>query len=445
MLQLIRICLCLGIVLLSGTVIAQDILPTISGQRVDIYEYAKTLMQTEGLERPPKAINELPHAVFPYEDNTINANRMNRNLAGQAPFESQTYDITLPNLTGMIDTLVMMVGLKNMEGQRIVSTVIIGNMRDKLAYYVDYNHNFDFTDDGSFIFFDSKEKARFVRIRGEDTGGDHEYILYDLALVPDYLATLGIRLQDFPKAKTKTEPKFAIPYLNLASRINLEVSFLTGAGDMYFSYNTPDDVNKRYAASIDAVSRFSLSLSYAFRNLNLGAMAALDASQIGREEQYVDDLDDPDDRLINFNIGNWPRSRFMYGVFAEYDIRLIRNSYLTPYFLIFRYNYLDNEAFKGYGSEVNKTERVNNMFVNRLGQQFGAKVKLPMSEKAMVVLNVGYTCNDFDLSNRFIREPHDAASIRTDYGTFNYGLGAQFLLFNSKNKITKIRPAEEKL
>ena len=434
-----------GIILLSSSVYAQDLLPTIGGHRVDIYEYAKTLMQTEGLEQPPKAVNELPHAIFRYENNTINANRMNRNLAGQEPFESQAYDITLPNLTGMVDTLVMMVGLTNAADQRIVSAVIIGNMRDKLAYYVDYNHNFDFTDDGSFLFFNKKDKASLIEIKAKGDNNNYEYILFDLALVPDYLATLGIRLKDYPKVKTKSEPKFAVPYLNPASRINLEISFLTGSGDMNFAYNTPENVNKRYSAAIDAVSRFSLSLSYAFRNLNLGAMVALDANQIGREEQYVDDLEDPNDQQINYNIGNWPRSRFMYGLFAEYDIRLIRNSYLTPYFLLFRFNYLSDEGFEGYGSELNEVESLNNMFINRLGQQFGAKVKLPMSEKVMVVLNVGYTRNGFDLSDNFIQEAYDNTSVTTDYGTINYGVGAQFLLFNGKNKITKTKPAEDKL
>lgn len=443
--QLIRICLCLGIVLLSGTVVAQDILPTIGGHRVDIYEYAKTLMQTEGLEQPPKAINELPHAIFRYEDNTINATRLNRNLMGAEAFSSQEYDITLPNLTGMIDTLVMMVGVSNTMDQRIVSAVIIGNMRDKLAYYVDYNHNFDFTDDGSFLFFNKKEKASLVEINAAGDNGSYEYILYDLALVPDYLATLDVRLIDAPRVKTDTEPKFAIPYLNPASRLNLEVSFLTGAGDMSFSYNTLEDENKRYASAIDAVSRFSLSLSYAFRNLNLGATVALDANQIGREEQYVDDLNDPDDKQVNYNIGNWPRSRFMYGLFAEYDIRLIRNSYLTPYFFIFRFNYLGDEGFEGYGSELNEAEAINAMFVNRVGQQLGAKVKLPMSQKVMVVLNVGYTRNGFDLSEGFIQDTHDPRSIMTDYGTINYGVGAQFLLFNGNNKISKTKPAEKKL
>lgn len=437
--------LCLGAMLLASAATAQDLLPTVSGQRVDIYEYAKNLMQTQGLEQPPKAINELPHAIFRYRGNTVNANQLNRNLVGAEAFESQAYDIILPNLTGMKDTLVLMVGVTNEDEQRIVSAVVIGNMRDKLAYYVDTNHNFDFTDDGSFIFFDKNNKASLVEIRPSEKKSSYDYILYDLALVPEYLATLGVQLMNVPRVKSDQEPKFAIPYLNPGSRLNLEFSFLTGAGDMSFSYNTPEDVNKRYAAAIDAVSRFSLSLSYAFRNLNLGATLALDANQIGREEQYVDDLGDPDDNQINYNIGNWPRSRFMYGVFAEYDIRLIKNSYVTPYFFLFRFNYLGDEGFEGYGSELNEEESLNNMFINRLGHQIGAKIKLPMSEKVMVVLNVGYTNNGFDLSDNFIQELHDASSISSEYGTFNYGVGAQFMLFNGKNKISRTQPAEKKL
>jgi hypothetical protein len=155
--------ICLGVMLLVGAATTQDILPTVSGQRVDIYEYAKNLMQTQGLEQPPEAINELPHAIFRYRRNTLNANQFNRNLMGAKAFESQAYNITLPNLTGMKDTLVLIVGVTNAYEQRIVSAVIIGNMRDKLAYYVDTNHNFDFTDDGSFIFLTKTTKPVWLR------------------------------------------------------------------------------------------------------------------------------------------------------------------------------------------------------------------------------------------------------------------------------------------
>lgn len=441
--QFLTILLC--VFSLSNVTFAQDQLPTIGDQQIDISEYARNLIQTQGLEQPPKMANELPHAIFRYNSNTINANQMNLNLNGEEPFASQEYDIVLPNLTGMVDTLIMLVGLTNAEEKRITSAVVIGNMRNKLAYYVDSNHNFDFTDDGSFIFFNKKEKASLINIKTKGDNNDFEYILFDLALVPQYLATLGVRLIDAPRVKSDREPKYPVPYFNPLSRLNLELSFATGSGDMSFAYNTLENFNKEYAAAIDAVSRLNMSLSYAFFNLNVGASIAIEANQIGREEQYVDDLSDPIDDQTNYNIGNWPRSRFIYGLFAEYDIRLIRNSYLTPYFFIFRSSYLGDERFEGYGNEVNEDASINDMFVNRLGRQFGAKLKFPMSQKVLVVLNVGYTQNGFDLSDNFIQEPYETNSVTTDYSTINYGVGAQFLLFNGKDKLSKNKPAEEKL
>jgi hypothetical protein len=441
----ITLLLFVSVSLLSGQASAQDLLPTISGQRVDLYEYARNMMQSAGLEQPPKMINELPHAIFRYEGNTINASQLNQNLAGATAFKSESYTLTLPNLTGMIDTLVMMVGVPGVDDERIVSTVIIGNMRDKLAYYVDYNHNFDFTDDGSFLFFTKKEKASLVKINKAGVSTSYEYILFDLALVPEYLATLDVRLINAPRAKEKKEPKFAVPYLSRSSRLNLQFSFLTGSGDMRFAYNNLEDVNKEYSAAIDAISRFTMSASYAFQHLNVGATVAIEANQIGREEQYVTDLNDPSDKLINYNIGNWSRTRFIYGVFAEYDIRLIRNSYLTPYFFIFRYNHLSEEGFAGYGSEIDEASPFNSVFTNRMGRQFGAKLKLPMSEKVLAVLDIGYTRNGFDLAEGFIQETHAPTSVITEHGTINYGVGVQFLLFNGKGKVSKNLPAEKKL
>lgn len=425
---------------------AQDQLPTIGGHRVDIYDYAEKIIQTQGLDQQYiKMINEIPYSIFRYDENTINANKLNENLNGEEPFKNQPFNITLPNLTGMIDTLVMMVGVTNTSGERIVSTAIIGNMRDKLAYYIDYNHNFDFTDDGSFLFFDNEEKASLISISAEGKDDPYEYILYDLALVPQYLATLDVRLINAPKVKTKKEPKFAVPYLNPRSRVNLELSFLTGPGDMDFSYTSQEGAIKQYSAAIDAVSRLSLSLSYAFRNLNVGASVAIDASQVGRQVYTLDDPKNIRGKQTIYNIGNWPRSRVMYGVFAEYDIRVYRNAYITPYFSLFRYAFLGSGGFAGYAGEVNEEMPYNQSFVERMGRQFGAKVKLPMSQKVMAVLNVGYTQNGFGLSESFVLESFDAGSVDVNYNTINYGVGAQFLLFNGKNQLSRTKPAEKKL
>ncbi|MEK6477685.1 hypothetical protein WJR50_09125 [Catalinimonas sp. 4WD22] len=444
-----KLLLCLGLLNICFSIsYAQTTFPIIRPQQVDLYEYNKYKLMPENQEAEVKSMSELPNAIFRYRNNSINASLLNRNLMGAAPFQSESYQLKLPNMTAMPDTLVMMVGVPNQEGGRIVSAVVIGNLRDRLAYFVDANHNFDFTDDGDFIVFNEKEKFSEVSIQPEGSEKSWEYIIFDLGMEKEYLKGLDIYLVEPAKQekKQKAAPKYQVPLLSMNSRLNLQVAFTTGSGDMYFAYDTPDNQNKKYSAAIDAVSRFSASLSYAFRNLNVGVNLALDANQLGREEQYLIDYSDserPPEQVTHYNIGNWSRVRFMYGVFAEYDIRLIRNSYLSPYFHLFKYNHLQKETFSGYANEISDEYVFNEAFINRIGQQFGAKVKLPMSEKVLVVLDIGYTKNGFDLKDGFIQEAHDMDNIEVSYNTFNYGVGCQFLLFNKKAALSKRMPAED--
>lgn len=442
--------LCLGVLcFLLSELHAQITFPIIKPQQIDLYEYTKYMMMPENQASGVKSMSELPNAIFRYRSNTLNASMLNRNLMGEEPFPNEAYTLQLPNMIGMPDTLVMMVGVPGKNDKRIVSAVVIGNLRDRLAYFVDTNHNFDFTDDGDFLIFNEEEKFSKVSIRPDTSEESYEYIIFDLGLEEDYLKTLGIYLIEPAKAKkSKGEPKYKVPYLSLDSRLNLQFAFTTGSGEQYFSFNTPDGTNKKYSAVIDAVSRFSTSLSYAFRNLNIGVNLALDANQIGREEQYLTNYSNPNEqpkKVTHYNIGNWPRVRLMYGLFAEYDIRLIRNAYVSPYFHLFKYIHLQNESFSGYANEISNAYAFNELFTNRIGQQFGAKLKLPMSEKVLVMFDVGYTKNSFGLKDGFILETYVANSLDTYSSTFNYGLGCQFLLFNKSERLSKIKPSGAEL
>ncbi|WKN33404.1 hypothetical protein PZB74_08660 [Porifericola rhodea] len=422
---------------------AQNTFPIITPSQVDLYEYNKYKLMNTTDEVQVKNMSELPNAIFRYEGNTVNATMLNRNLMGEEPFTHEEFTLKLPDMTGMPDTVVMLLGHKNDQGERILSAVLVGNLRNKLAYFIDDNHNFDFTDDGNFLVFQENELFSRVNIATEEKG-TFSYILFDLGAHKEYLKGLDIYLIDTKKVREKKIAKYPVPLLSSESRWSMQFAFSTGSGKQYFSYSTPQLKDKQYSATIDAVSRFSASLQYAIRHLNVGFNFAFDANQIGREEQYVLDYSTPDEspkKVTHYNIGNWARSRLMYGVFAEYDIRLIRNSYLSPYFYVFRYHHLTNESFAGYANEISEAFTHNDFFKNKTGHQFGAKIKLPMSEKVLAVFDIGYTENNFGIKEGLIIEDHDPASIKTYYKTFNYGIGCQFLLSNGKSRLSKARPA----
>lgn len=389
----------------------------------DLYPLMRqNLMPLENSDDQPKPISDLPNVVLRYQSNVITTQPINQLQRKPDPYPVEKHNLILPDMAGMPDTLLVMVGLNNKAKERTVNTVLIGREGQKLVYFVDYNNNYNFTDDGPPVRFRKNTDLKTVTIRAAGKNQQFNYVLYDLAQFPEYLKTWGVDLTQ-PVVRQKTEPKFRVPLLSHQSRLNVAFGFLTGSGSQSFSFATADGVQKEYVATIDAISLFSVGVSYAFKNLNVGAELGYEGNQIGQTNYRVDGF-------TNYNIGKWPRRRFLYGAFVEYDIRIYRNMYLTPSYHVFRYNYLKAGSFQGYGNDLNQDYTSNTIFQNRQGERYGLKVKLPVSEKALFFAELGYVRNNVDINSGFVQEAYQNASLVAEYTTFNYGFGCQILLIN---------------
>ncbi len=431
----LRFCSFVMIFLGAQTLLAQQN-PQIIQRSIDLYPLLKNqLIPSNPADSAIQMINELPHALFRYVSDSLTTAVLHQNNPDRDSFPEEKYRLVLPDMTGMPDTLVLMVGLEDEQGNSVVNTMVIGNMRDRLAYFVDDNNNYDFTDDGPAIVFNRNEKIKKVVVEAE--AGKFEYLMYDLALHEDYLKTRGLYLM---KRKKQPAKKFPVPLLGNASRLNLMVNFFTGNGDQSFSYvTTTDSLRKEYGAAIDAVFQLNGSVSYAYRHFNIGASLAIEANQIGRAQEYVYGKEG---RTINYNIGKWPRTRFLYGLFAEYDLRLYRNLYLTPTYHIFWYQYLQDDAFGGYGNELNQQLTHQDIFLKKSGKRYGGKLKLPLSERTLFFVEISYVQNSFDLHEDLILEEHEERRVDTEYTTLHYGFGCQVLLMNrsQKEKLSRKHP-----
>ncbi len=395
---------------------------------VDLYPLMKNqLMAANPADSTIKIISQLPNALFRITGDTLSTATLNASNPGTTPFAIEQRRITLPDMSGMPDTLVLMAGLENPQGERTVNIMLIGNMRDRLAYFVDDNNNGDFTDDGPCTTFRKSEQIKKVIIRQEGQREPFEYLMYDLVRNEDYLRQKGIVLF---KRQSPPVKRYQVPLLGNASRLNLSVNFATGSGEESFAYTGADSANKEYSTVIDAVFQLNTSLSYAYRHLNVGVSLAVEANQVGRSHYSIDGF-------VNYNIGTWPRTRVIYGLFAEYDFRLYRNLYLTPVYHFFWYQHLQEGNFGGYSAELNRDMSFRQIFRDKTGQRYGGKLKIPISERVLFFAELTYVRNHFRLNEPFIREAHAPGSVDTRYDTFNYGFGVQFLLIN-RNRQTKL-------
>lgn len=417
-----RLLLLIALLSLENTAFCQEPI-IINPTTYDLYPLMKqNLIPLQNADEQPKPISDLPNAVLRYQHNVITTELINQLQKKPDPYPVERYTLVLPDLVSVRDTLLVMVGLENKARERTVNTLLIGSEGKNLVYFIDYNNNYNFTDDGEPLRFRKKTDIKTITIRSAGKNEQFTYLLYDLAQFPQYLQTYGVDLSKSAVQTTK-EPMFAVPLLSHQSRLNASFGFMTGSGGESFSFATVDGVEKEYVATIDAISLLSASVSYAFKNLNLGVEIGYEGNQIGQTNYRVNGF-------TNYNIGKWPRKRFLYGAFIEYDIRLYRNLYFTPSYHVFKYNYLKTGPFQGYGNDLNREYTHNTIFQNRQGERYGAKIKLPVSEKVLFYAELGYVRNHLEVNSNFIQEAYQVESLEAEYSTFNYGFGCQILLLN---------------
>lgn len=412
-------------------------------------------------------LGDLPMVLFKYNGGLVNTNLVNQaNPNLRRPVPRLTYRLKLPDLSAYIDTLFIMIAIDGPGNAQAVNSLIVGNTGTNLEYFLDYNNNFNFTDDGeAFAFPDyapvdrvstnnTKVKNKGKRYTAtihwklvsiEPFGSElpYRFVLYDLRVAEDFLASAGMTVFNNPyrpeqrvgaqKDKPPQKEKEVVKTLNNNFRVSAHADFTFGSGAQRFRFDTPNGATREYAASIDALTQVSFSASVSFFNFSIGGAFGLEGNQIGQTERYTYDDQFTNNRFIEYNTGDWPRRRQLYGGFISYDIPLFRKAYLTPVYAQYFYRYAtDSPPFlEGEVSSqfVDVNQDVNTAFQNRNSIQYGLGFKYVMDKRFLLHVSARRVVNRFTINETFITEPFRPNSLRTRYNTFNYGLGLQYILF----------------
>ena len=392
-------------------------------------------------EYDPEKINNVPAVAFRFENVFVDTKAMLQNYP-EAQVAPETFKMTLPDLTGVTDTVVMLTALKHriQKDADIVNALIIANAGSEEGYYfVDRNNNRDFTDDGAPIKMSKTQRSVEATIKSENEQGKVLRYTYEIPNLYNndlLLRTLGIEKDDlnyFANEELAPITLGKIKLLTPKGRLSLFVDFGIGNGDWDFSYavlNNNQISGRKYVTTINAIQAINASVAYAWQNFNIGARVSLEGSQLG-ENRLVNTLSSSAIESVP-NTGTWPRSRAIFSAFAEYDIHIDKNIYFSPYFEYGTYTFTKNGVFinSRVNTTVNTSLEYNDIFMNRTLMSVGAKVKFGLSRKTLLFGKFTYNETSFDLSEDFIVEDHDPTTIDTNNTSFTGGIGVQVLLAN---------------
>jgi hypothetical protein len=394
-----------------------------NANRIDIYHFQKYLGNNDGIEQQ-NSIGSLPTAVFKYQSDTLSTQMINQAHSNPNYFEDYSFSIELPEMPFAQDTLIMMVAVPSSDSSiedYIINVAIVENQGTQLAYHFDLNNDYSFSDEGAPYIFKSDKTLKEVRIKRVKDDQARSYYVYDLAIMPAFLARYGIKV-----GKKSFVNSFYYPILNRYSRISLQFAASFGKGNHSIAYATPA-LARELTASMDAMSQLAVSATYSLFNVSLGGFFLIEGSQIGQTERYTYE---GGIRYIDYGFGKWPRRRIAYGLTASYDLRVYKNINVAPVFRYGTYRYISEDAFVSkIGSNLNDELTHNEVFQDRRMYSIGGQVKFPLGEKALLLLEGNWINNQYQIHPDFILEPLESQSLVTDYKSLTFGVGVQWLIF----------------
>lgn len=410
------------IVLLShSSVLAQIFYPT----NGDIYSSATSKLFNEAYNvqldsaKVPVVLMELQQQA-----NTVTTDLL---MEKYPNLEVPKLNITmeLPALEGFTDRVVAMWFLRKPEagGQGVVNVMLLAkNEEQQYVYFVDFNNNRNFNDDGGAVTFEYSEKQK-------------EVVIYD-----QWLGELPLILQNISEQKETprlaSEQKYKKPDSMLVAKpfkLHFLASVSSGSGDAFIEFTEPAGAGQsnsggetyhKYIATFYASMNVNVGLAVSYKNLYIGAGGGVELFQVGEQDLLINKYDANGNlsasQYIN-NKGNWPNSRARVTALAEYDIPITKALAFTPAISYSRFSFLSKQSF------VQGDDRgMKDLLKDSYSYSIGGKVKYDVTSRSKLYLEVNRKVNSFDASEYFVNAK--SGSFDTELKQIYGGVGVQFLL-----------------
>lgn len=329
-----------------------------------------------------------------------------------AKIKVETLNMGFPKLENAIDTLGILWYLTpenySAKGEVNVILVVI-NPDSTKTFYIDNNNDRRFADnEESFVFRpDVQKKILEIKILG--VYSNYTLMNPDYFIAPEPPSRIGFFNETWKKSSKKPA-------------INLDFEILTGGGSARIDIipTVPNITGYKYVANIFGCVRPSVGLDFSWFNLHLGAAGDYELLQYESTVRY--DYSDKFKPTKHFDLGWWTRTKIHATVYAEYDIHLFNSVYFTPYA---SYSWDSNIDDRRFEKSVSPSSLPANAgYKDMHSEQYGFKIKLPVSEKSIVYLKTSYSRSYFDATDYL--PAFEPGSYKIDYTQVYFGIGMNY-------------------
>lgn len=360
----------------------------------------------------------VPYWIEKYKDSIISTNYFS-SLYPDYSIEEKDISFIPPDFSQSVDAMVIMWYLRNSSKieESIINLMILSLHQDSSIYYhVDYNNNYDFTDDGPpFKFSPTK---RFETVSIIDNNRVYEFRVNNMTYVEPKSFTISPIERDMIWKAGDKKPAFTF---------SLSVS--TGFGNPEMSY-TPvqptDTTLVKFTSEVNCSFEFKAQAGISYYRFNLSALASYEKQETGKTNEYVyvENYDGEILKIIRNNTGGWPEYFFYYGLNISYDIPIFRPFRLSPYFGIGSWLYTKDQLFLKTGEY--KERYITDYITNKLYISYGLEMKFIISKSSEFFIHTGFKNMTYDASEFFIDA--DPQTFKQKYNLFYFGAGVFFRL-----------------
>jgi hypothetical protein len=313
-----------------------------------------------------------------------------------------TIHFDYPVMEGCRDTLAAIWYLRNTAGRQrhLLSLMLIGVKNDSsFTYYIDRNSDFNFDDNGNPVIFLPGEMDRLIAVKDRE-GNDFSFILINPSSAGITSSPTNKLIRDSIHLAEvhQYDSSWIADSRKLACIIRCALSLGPGKASLGFSPALEKNVHYiNYEANIFSSLLMQLDIGLSYRHLSAGIATGMEMLMYSKDHLYITQTYPSGTTGTRWIVsGNWPSSKFHYGAFAEYDIRLSPEFRLAPYIEYFRYVVTSQDVF----SKI-EGKPVSSYLKNPYSIVFGARIKFVTGALSAVNIGVSYRVSHFDISGYF--------------------------------------------
>lgn len=357
--------------------------------------------------------SKIPVYVGEPENGSFSTAELSRQHPG-SKIKVETLHISFPKMENAIDTLGILWYLtpENYTAKGEVNVILVGISADSVkTFYIDSNNDRIFADNEESFVFRPDVQKRILEIKVLGVYANYTLMNPDYFIPPAPPSRIGYYNETWKKSSRKPA-------------VILDFTLLTGGGDARIDIKPTiaNITSYEYVANIFGCVRPSVGLDLSWFNLHIGAAGEYELLQYESTVRY--DFSDKFPTTKHFDLGWWTRTKLHGTLYAEYDIRLFNRFCFSPYA---SYSWDTNIDHRRFEKSVDPNSLPPGAdYRDMHSEQYGFKIKIPVSEKGQVYLKTSYSRSFFDATD--FLPAFEEGTYKVDYSQIYFGVGMNYRL-----------------